>query len=552
MYFRWLLFSAIANNDYHTVYRLVTSGCDINGRVHTEDEVAMSKLWRRRCTTPKLRAPFFQCSSVEHGLRPAYLHFAIYFNALECIQILLDCGADVSLPVWFGDIREVEGKIIENATLAQKQTRKVVSARQLVDAVFQRNVHRLTADMIAKKVSGWKAIVTVWYKRLLYVFGAPRGGSWLSAEEIDAKMKSAYVEGTDATATAEEEGAASEAVVLSVVELTEQHGPATTSTAAGTATESAAGATTASPSKPPPSDSNTTTIASSTPALAVERIQVDGDTELASSPTTKTPGNGFRKDRIIPPKKRLFEWREHSIVAKILGKPLILEVKVPIPDPTSMNPSIALTKGKKASVRGRESVRLQPGSVSGRDKASSLRPTAAAGGSSPSTKQYGSMGGSMASFGSTSAGWLGAPEPEPDKDFEIVTLPLLGKESYWLESRNLVVQERERVYEQALLPVLDRKPLDAVERMLLDAAKLRPKPAQDTEKEAELQRLAEEERALQVQVSEESESVHSSRQGTPSCASGSLTPFVLSPPGELISLLAGFYIAFLYCADGFS
>jgi hypothetical protein len=191
---RWLIIAAIAVNDYRAMQRILSTGHDIDARVTLADEARMARLWRTRCITPKQRAPFFMCSTVEEQYRPNALHFAVFFNALECVQILLDNGADDSLPVWFSDVKEAEGKFVENAALSAKQTRKIVSAKQLVEAVFTRNVHRITADMIAKKVAGWKAVITTWYKRLLFVFKAPRVGHRLTPEEIDAKMASTWVE----------------------------------------------------------------------------------------------------------------------------------------------------------------------------------------------------------------------------------------------------------------------------------------------------------------------------------------------------------------------
>ena len=116
---------------------------------------------------------------------------------------------------------------------------------------------------------------------------------------------------------------------------------------------------------------------------------------------------------------------------------------------------------------------------------------------------------SRASEGGTSkSGWT---VEEPVVRDEVVQLPLLGAQSHWLESRALVIREREVAYEATVLPGIHKK--DAVELAIAAAATLRPVAKSSSDDP------------------QESESVPVSGQNTPGVLSAPHTPFMLSPPG---------------------
>lgn len=482
---------------------MVTSGFDIDCRVTPADELMLAKLWRSRCTTSKLRAPYFMVSSVESKHRPTALHMAVLFNALECVQILLDNGADANLPVWFCDIREVEGKLTENNTLSQKQTQRIFNARQLVDAVFQRNVHRLTEDLVTKKVANWKKVVTVWCKRLAFLFDSPRGSNRLSVEEIDRRVSAMGIDGEEVQEGEEEAselGSVSASLSLN-----------------GNPKMSSKGASRVKPTKSTKLIDGVNLTPMDEDSAGEEGGAGDGQGNEnengedygGSTVSSKAANNGgFRRDKVIPPKSRMFSWRQHSMVEKLQGKPIILEVAVPVVEkveevlPVRMKP-----------MRARETIRS--GMVSDKYRSTKIM---------DSVKNK-----SNANDANANANWTGEGTVVRN---EIIPLPLLGAQSHWLESRALVIRDREAAYESTLLPEIHHRP-DAVERAVVAAASLRPAPPVVQNPDGELND-GDFENENENENEESEDVIGSGGANTPAgfaSSSSYYTPFVMSPPG---------------------
>jgi hypothetical protein len=547
---RWLLFAAVAVNDFRSVHRLLTTGFDINSRVTLADEIHMARLWRTRCVTPKQRAPFFMCSAVEEEHRPNALHFAVYFNARECVELLLDAGADETLPVWFGDVKEAEGKFVENVSLSTKQPRKVMSSAQLVETVFQRNVHRITADPSAKNGGGWPAGTTRGYPRWLSGVHAPRGAQRLTAEELDRKMAGMWV----ATGAG---GDADEAAVLAAIaegpesskepqRFSKPGTPAVTSAPApgmggldsarsGTPmTRHRAG------NDSPAARPGTTGSVQEVPDESKEDGQADDEDDedgadaADAGASAKEPG--FKRDKVIPRMRRLFTWRDHGLVEKIVGKPIVLEVKVPVTEaPPAASDAVGKAGMSGMTSRSRLSMR-----VGAKDAANKPGVTVKAG--PPPARESVRFGTSTAKASSASTAFSSSMmtgktassdgrwvDEAAAQKFETVELPMLGKKSFWLESRALVVGEREAAYERTLLPQVGTHRLDRVERILLNAGKFKPGAPAPTAGAAAISAVA----SVSTDAEEESESLEASGDNTPGFITGSTTPFMMSPPGTL-------------------
>lgn len=454
------MFEAVAANNYRDVHRLLSTGHDIDCRTTLADEATMAKIWRARGTSMKLRAPFFMISNVDEECRPTALHLAIYFNSLECVQLLLDNGADLQLSAWFGDVKEVDGRFNENVSLSQKQPRRVFTARQLVDGVFQRNVHRLTADMVSRKVAGWKAVVTLWYKRLVLVCDAQRGGYRMTVEEMDERIATMRIEAAEAEGNDDDQDLQSPSAKVVISGGIKKEGPkrlAASKTVVEVAEEL--------------SDQDT----AGRSADEVDSIGGESHSRTANKFVSK-------RDKIIDRKRRLFEWREHGMVEKVVGKPIMLDVVVPTTEPLPQ---------PVAPVKGMSSMRSR---------------------SKQSTRESERFKSSRASEGGTSrSGWT--VEEAPVVREIVIQLPLLGTHTHWLESRALTIHNREVAYEATVLPEIVHKK-DAVELALAAAATLRP-VAKSSSDDAQ-----------------DSESVPTSGHNTPNIRSASHTPFMLSPPGS--------------------
>jgi hypothetical protein len=218
-----------------------------------------------------------------------------------------------------------------------------------------------------------------------------------------------------------------------------------------------------------------------------------------------------RHDKIIARKPRLCEWRTHGIVEKIIGPPVVLGVKVLL---TEASVPVVPGKGSKGTSRNRGSILVKP-----KVEASQKFVPGESSRRLSSSKE--SFGASSTGFGtsamSTNSSWVGAEETETK--YEIIELSLLGKQSFWLESRAITIRDREEAYERTVLPEVGRHKLDAVERRVRDMAKLRPTPPTPDGMDA----------------AEESESVINSGDNTPAMMSASATPFMMSPPGRFYS-----------------
>jgi hypothetical protein len=162
-FYRQQFYHAIVKDDVKELYRLITLGQDINMRATLADEAFFIKIWIERCTYSryKLQAPFLLCNaSINEDRRPTGLHLAIVFNSLHCLQTLIDLSANKEALVYMSDVELSSDHLhlIERmSTEDEVVTRpREVDATQLLDTVYERKIHRLTEDMIGKRVADWR------------------------------------------------------------------------------------------------------------------------------------------------------------------------------------------------------------------------------------------------------------------------------------------------------------------------------------------------------------------------------------------------------------
>ncbi|KAJ1433276.1 hypothetical protein B484DRAFT_447332 [Ochromonadaceae sp. CCMP2298] len=419
---RTSFFSAVAANDHVAVHRFITSGMPLDHRAQPADELMMLKLWKTRLVVPKIKCPFFLCSSADPEQRPTALHFAVLFNARECFELLLDNGADADLSVWFGDVKEERKlrQLVENPPAEPPHT--LFSVRQLVDMCFFRNVHRLTEDMYHRKVANWKTLTTMLHKRLLHSIQQTPGSERITDEALDLRgtfhldaAESAPIDEDGNVVFGESSKAVSAprtrilATALSTARAAADAAPDTEfSVQLGSEKVGSAGTASA-----PASPSRGKSV-----KFKSAPVDEDEDGECGFGDSGGAGGNGGGggggedgkskkshkdkkfNDKILPRKRHLYGWRDHAMAQKLLATPQVFEVAVPVA--TGLIKSSDLAR-QKAIAEGLGSVKAGE---------------------------------------SEKESWTGGAVTKN----EVRLLPVLGRKTFWLESRRLVIQQREEEY----------------------------------------------------------------------------------------------------------
>jgi len=157
---------AIMNNDTITMRRLANDGVDVNMELGLWFEQTMLRVWKTRCRAEIngriVSTPCFMCGHKDPKHRPTSLALAVMFNAQGCLTDLLFMGAHPIMQVWFGEVMESGNRLVvnEEAEKARLDSHGLAFyyLQQLPQAMFDRNVHRLTGGYVEAKTQGWKEI----------------------------------------------------------------------------------------------------------------------------------------------------------------------------------------------------------------------------------------------------------------------------------------------------------------------------------------------------------------------------------------------------------
>ena len=153
---RELFVEALMENNEPVLHRLIGSGQDVNIRVGPWAENLFTETWRTRCKTPKLQTPYFLLDHPDTEMLPTPLHIAIMFNSQDAVALLRLVNADPKKECWFSDVVERNFRLDVDEVKSSQQKQQVFTTDELVDAMFERNVYRLTDGMVAKKMTDWK------------------------------------------------------------------------------------------------------------------------------------------------------------------------------------------------------------------------------------------------------------------------------------------------------------------------------------------------------------------------------------------------------------
>jgi hypothetical protein len=145
----------ICNNDIKGAESLINCGIDINMITGKWTESFMLNTWKNRCRHGKLQSPCFLVSHDEKELRPSPVHFAIMFNCESILRLLVRKGANIDSIVWFSDVLDInKGKLVIDEELSSSRESDAFMTNSLPKALYARNSHRLTGNMIELKTPG--------------------------------------------------------------------------------------------------------------------------------------------------------------------------------------------------------------------------------------------------------------------------------------------------------------------------------------------------------------------------------------------------------------
>lgn len=479
-------FEAVIRNDFQKVYQFITTGQDINMRANLEDEEYLTEIWRERCiferSKVKLQTPFFVFSKeFPEEYFPSALHLALFFNSFESLSLLLQYNIDTSQSVYFSEVifRSVEtnpnkGYLIENSELdihraksidfsgalstrsfisenlldinpadsftASFQRSKLFNPQEFVKVIYTRNVHRLTDDMVKRKISNWKSICERYKKRLEYIlsfFSSKKEtgnqarlmtihemdlrGSFALDFQFEVESESMSRNHSKRNLIDQENQEEEEVLTLNLNEL-----PLLTSYKNTGSPPHLTKEVNGSPT-------NKKSLRPSVSFALQNSQREDNFTNQDSNPsydaiTSEAITGNKGKDLVLPKKDLMISWKDNGMIQKISGPPTLLQVPKILPTIASnwmantdrVNNS-SLNQNLEPITKQLSTAQLLKQKMSKKSK---------------------SIRGSLTAESSQS------PEGKSiisslNKRFEMNEISLLGKKDFWLESYGITVRDRE-------------------------------------------------------------------------------------------------------------
>lgn len=604
-----MFFDAVVKNDFKAVYRFISSGQDINVKAHPRDQSYFKEVFYSRCifTKTNLRSPFFLCHEQSNpDLRPNALHLAIFFNSAESAQVLIEGNIDKAAPVYIVEVMDdpnnSEGlvedpnpiklaavgmsksinRLINSGSKKQKALestvgeddessatlKKVYSPVELVKLAFDKNIHRLTEDMVNKKVTNWKSVCEQYRKRLEFIVdpssrvetkkgcteddanSRDEGNSVATSMDFDEMMHrksfsvQMEIDGGKSSVQLEEEAIARRVAQMIDLETTSSSRPTTAlDVTEKQSKRNVSFAPAVDKDNKKSSNHGNDRVSAFTLLTGKERSddsfddfegdgmnsdnfkavtvvkkfhdpfhsaskhgKLDGDDTHLSNQNDDPGKVNNKKPLLLPKKHRLVEWRDHGLVYKLIGQTSVYQVPkdptvsnnwmvssesglpsyslkdivITTDSPTSTKPSTpaigsrpssrAAMMGRKPSMKKTPSFgpleRLRSMSIKGLTlesdpndapfshvlSTSTSRPPSAPRNQSTSLvdddykNEVDEKKGGVTLKDSIVA--EASTRFQSSKESSIVDLEVLGKKSYWLESKGLAVQEKLKIMEE--------------------------------------------------------------------------------------------------------
>eukprot|EP01034_Spumella_vulgaris_P022418 gene22417-28542_t len=429
--------------------------------------------------------------------RPNALHLSILFNSYDAMQCLMDHNCDKTMSVWFGDVAilEIDNKLVDSTpppggvvssplkpTTPSKNKYSTTSSEpgsgmnanhtystlEFIHAVFHRNVHRITDGMQAKKILNWKSVCASHNKRLTFLFNTTKISARLNAKELNTRQSFAVdaetEEGRAAASLAAIAAGVASNMTLSDVDATRDARsdsmdsnydgmsspvsnnegnlenkdvvtlPAVSKGSSSVPKQGGAGSLL--------NTALTNAHNANTPVLTKGvSISASADDPVTlpqeDNPKVKTVKN---KPHFLQPRPKRYNWREHAMIKKITRPAIVITESIPVTETAPGVFVVGQSSAQQNNASGRQLGQLGSNS---RDRADSTGKSMGLGSNSgddrsksgtplPNIKPQSTPNGRPNSRSGVTAtnGWAGT-----NTTYKIKETTLLGKKSFWLESR---------------------------------------------------------------------------------------------------------------------
>ncbi|RYH31449.1 hypothetical protein EON65_02590 [archaeon] len=395
-------FDAILRNDSKEMCNLLTYGQDMNMQATMQDAHFLTSAFIDRCTYPKyrLQTPFFLLTPTTpaHHM-PAAIHIAIWFNSLECLQILIDLGAAKDFQVLLGEVRVVEGGILEEAppptdasvTFMQPQ---LCNAEHITNLAYDRKAHRLTEKMFDKNVKHWKHECQKIHKRLLSTlqYGSQMTRRLKQEEEDEKHKKKSRNKAQKSrilptTVEVLEDVDDDEQSVLSMQSRDRRNSVDSLDGSVDNLAQLAGGGNIDQDSGSVVSTSDVTDLSS-----IGSYTYINPDIFLEEAKQRIVQRN-IERPKILPKKEKMCGWRDHGMVQAVCGPPRVYHINEEIP-----TEELVALEQKSKMIRDKTKTKLTRGKKS-----------------------------LLEDMGST------------QRQFRVHDVSVMGERSYWMESRAKVI-----------------------------------------------------------------------------------------------------------------
>lgn len=371
-----------------------------------------------------MKAPFILCTHEIDSLRPSAIHLGIIFNSYDSIRVLLDNNIDKTSVCWFDEIlikskfsvdnkdngitdnlstenmfidyekiqKRLEGELSEVVS-----TDKILNSKRscidLINEVYKRNVHRLTENMIFRKVAEWKNVLSRYKNGLTVLINARRASYRINYEDIPFDMAL--------------DGPSQDPNDISMQNRDEENDDDELASNTNYNTSMGMIQTSRSPT------ALKLSMQTSKSGGRLSRVSSKKLLRADSSDPFYIPPRTVNRKQLVPKRITRYPWRNHVMVVKLEGKPLLLPR---ISKETEFLPSRSMSNPNSPSHR----------------KPNTIENIIAA--SYETNKAKERNNGNVAEDGDVSS----------EESVEEEKPTYLGKYSYWMESYGQTIAARER------------------------------------------------------------------------------------------------------------